>query len=180
METASGNGVTLNGTTGQIVASQATTDPTTYSEDLWFKTTTNSGGLLIGFGTSPSGVSASRDRLVWMSDDGRLNFGIFSGQTAVAQSPKSYNDGAWHNVVATDGSNGIDLYVDGHLVAKNASPGLPQPYLGYWRLGSEGLTGWPDSSTGNSFAGTISDAAVFDSQLSAQHVLSLYQSSPAS
>ncbi len=180
VETASGTGVTLNGSSGQIVASQPTTDPTTYSEDLWFKTTTTTGGLLMGFGTSPRGTSASRDRVVWMSDSGRLNFGIFSGQTAVVQSPGSYNDGAWHNVVATDGSGGINLYVDGQLVGSNASPGLPQDYLGYWRVGSEGLSGWPDSSTSNAFAGSISDVAVFDAQLSAPTILSLYRASPAS
>ena len=179
VEAASGTGVTLNGSSGQIVASQPTTDPTTYSEDLWFKTTTATGGLLMGFGSSAGGTSASRDRLVWMSDDGQLNFGIFSGQTAVAQSPSSYNDGRWHNVVATDGSAGIDLYVDGQLVASNASPGPPEDYLGYWRVGGETLTGWPDSSTSNYFSGTIADAAVFDAQLPAATVQSLYRASPA-
>ena len=179
VEAASGTGVTLNGSSGQIVASQPTTDPTTYSEDLWFKTRTTTGGLLMGFGTSPSGTSVSRDRVLWMSDSGRLNFGIFSGQTAVLQSPGSYNDGAWHNVVATDGSAGIALYVDGKLVGANPSPGLPQNYLGYWRVGYEGLSGWPDSPTSDALAGTISDAAVFDTQLSAPTVQSLYQTSPA-
>jgi hypothetical protein len=179
VEAPTGTGVTLDGAGGQIVASQPTTDPTTFSEDLWFKTTTTTGGTLMGFGSSSRGLSGSRDRLVWMSNDGQLNFGIFSGQTAVVQSPASYNDGAWHNVVATDGSAGIDLYVDGRLVASDPSAGPPEPYLGYWRVGGEDLTGWPDSSTSNYFAGTVSDASVFDSPLSAYQVLLQYLVSPA-
>jgi hypothetical protein len=179
VEAPTGTGVTLDGAGGQIVASQPTTDPTAFSEDLWFKTTTTTGGTLMGFGSSSRGLSGSRDRLVWMSDDGQVNFGIFSGQTTVVQSPASYNDGAWHNVVATDGSAGIDLYVDGRLVASDPSAGPPESYLGYWRVGGEDLTGWPDSSTSNYFAGTVSDASVFDAPLSAYQILLQYLVSPA-
>ena len=95
-------------------------DPSTYSEEMWFKTTTQ-GGYLMGFGNSPSGLSTERDRQVWMSNDGQLNFGIYDGQTVVVQSPGSYNDGAWHYVVATEGSDGMNLYVDGQLVGTNST-----------------------------------------------------------
>ena len=96
VEGTAGSGVTLDGSTSQIVASQPITNPTTYSEEMWFKTTTDNGGLLTGFGSSPSGLSASRDRLVWMSNNGQLNFGVYNApaeETVVVQSPQSYNDG---------------------------------------------------------------------------------------
>ena len=174
------NGVSLNGSSGQIVASQPTTNPTSYSEELWFKTSTTTGGDLMGFGDAASGFSNSRDRLVWMSNDGQLNFGIYTGQTVVVQSPNSYNNGKWHYVVATQGSDGINLYVDGQRVASDASSGAAQAYLGYWRVGAENLVGWPNSSTSNYFSGVISDAAFYDAELTAGQVLAHYTASPGS
>ena len=180
VEGVSGTGVTLNGSTSQIVASQPITNPTTYSEEMWFKTRTTEGGYLMGFGTSPKGQSASKDRQVWMSDDGQLNFGIFDGQPLTIQSPGSYNDGKWHQVVATQGPDGLNLYVDGQLVSSKATTSPPQDYLGYWRVGYEDAAGWPDSPTNNHFAGTISDVAFYNSELSSRQVRAQYQASPAS
>jgi galactose oxidase len=179
VEGASGSGVTLDGASGQIVASQPITNPTTYSEETWFKTTTGNGGTLMGFGSSPSGMSDERDRLVWMSNDGQLNFGVYNAtaeQTEVVQSPQSYNDGNWHYVVATQGPDGINLYVDGQLVGNNPN-GVAQSYLGYWRVGAEDVSGWPNSSTSNYFAGTVSDVAFYNSELSAGQVLTHYDAS---
>jgi len=177
VEANTGTGVTLDGSSGQIVASQAITDPTTYSEEMWFKTTTTAGGYLMGFGSSPSGLSVQRDRQVWMSNDGQLNFGIFDGQTVVVQSPKSYNDGAWHHVVATQGWDGMNLYVDGQLVGTN-STNQSQNYVGYWRVGGEDLSLWPYQPTSDYLAGTISDVAFYNTELSASQVLAHYQASP--
>jgi len=82
VEGAGGKGVTLNGSTSQIVASQPITNPTVYSEEMWFKTTTTTGGLLMGFGSAASGAtSASRDRLVYMGNNGRVYFGVYPGTT---------------------------------------------------------------------------------------------------
>ena len=50
-------------------------DPTVYSEELWFKTTTTTGGKLIGFGSAATGNSGSYDRHVYMLNNGQLSFG---------------------------------------------------------------------------------------------------------
>ena len=50
-----------------------------YSTELWFKTTTTTGGKLIGFGNSSTGTSSSYDRHVYMRNDGRLVFGAYPG-----------------------------------------------------------------------------------------------------
>jgi galactose oxidase len=180
VEGPAGAGVTLDGSTGEISASQPVTDPSTYTETVWFRTTTHTGGLLMGFGSSPVGTSTSRDRLVFMTDSGQLTFGIFAGTPVTVESPRAYNDGAWHDMVATDGAHGIALYVDGQLVADNPTAGPPQGYLGYWRLGEDELAGWANSPSSNYFAGSLSDAAVFGSELTAAQVAALYRSSPAS
>jgi hypothetical protein len=181
VEGTSGAGVTLNGSSSQIVASQPIAAPTTYSEEMWFKTTSNDGGYLMGFGDSPSGLSSGRDRQVYMSNNGQLNFGIYNGQAVTVRSPESYNDGRWHDVVATQGSDGMNLYVDGQVVAGNGtSQAQVYPSVGYWRVGAEDLANWPDSPSSNSFAGTISDVAFFTIELSINQVQTQYGASPAS
>jgi len=176
VEGASGTGVTLDGSSGQVVASQPITNPTTYSEEMWFKTTTTQGGYLMGFGSSPSGSSSKRDRQVWMSNNGRLHFGIANGSShVVINSSGSYNDGKWHQVAATQGAHGLNLYVDGQLVASNSTAGLPVKYLGYWRVGYENLSSWSNSPTDYHFAGTISDVAFYNSELSGIQVQTQYQ-----
>ena len=180
VEGASGTGVTLDGSNGQIVASQPIASPSTYSEEMWFKTTTTQGGYLMGFGTSPKGQSVDRDRQVWMSDNGQLNFGIFDGQPVTIQSPGSYNDGNWHQVVATEGHQSLNLYVDGQLVSSQATTSLPNNYLGYWRAGYESVADWPNSPTNNAFAGTISDVAFYNSELPTSLIQAHYRASSVS
>jgi hypothetical protein len=177
IENASGQGVTLDGASGQIVASQPITNPTTYSEQLWFNTTTTQGGYLMGFGSSPSGTSVNKDRQIWMSDSGQLNFGINTGSPLSIQSPASYNDGQWHQVVATEGFDGLNLYVDGQLVQNVTTSSAPKSYLGYWRVGYEDASGWNGSPTNSHFTGTISDAAFYNDELSDGQVITQYSRS---
>ena len=48
--------------------------------EAWFKTTTTTGGQIIGFGDAKSGPRSNYDRHVYMLDDGQLRFGIWTGQ----------------------------------------------------------------------------------------------------
>jgi len=181
VEGAGGQGVTLNGSTSQIVASQPITNPTDYSEEMWFKTTTTTGGTLMGFGTSASGAtSTSRDRLVYMANNGQLYFAVYPGTAITIHSPLSYNDGKWHQVIATQGPDGMHLYVDGQQVTSNATTTGAQSYLGYWRVGAENLAGWYNSPTSNYFAGSVSDVAFYNSELSSGEALTHYQAAGAS
>ena len=173
--------MTLDGSSGSLFASQAITGPTSYSEAMWLKTTTNQGGYLMGFGSSASGTTNSNsDRQVWMSNDGTLHFGTQgagSGPVTI-NSSHAYNDGGWHFVVATQGSDGMHLYVDGTQVASNASP-TAQGYLGYWRVGGTSLTGWSPTPTSNFFGGSISDVSFYNPELSSSQVSGQYAASPA-
>jgi galactose oxidase len=171
-----GVGVTLNGSTSQIVASQPITNPAPYSEEMWFSTTTTTGGLLTGFGTDASGMaSTSRDRVVYMGNNGQIHFGVYPGSPVVINSPGSYNDGQWHHLVATQGSDGMHLYIDGQQVASSATTTGAQSYLGYWRIGGDSLAGWPNSPTSGYFAGSVSDAAFYNTELTAAQVLTHFQ-----
>ncbi len=123
----SGTAVTFDGSTGGIGAQQPTTGPSVYSEELWFKTTTGSGGKLIGFGDQQSGLSSNYDRHVYMLDAGQLVFGVWTGQANTITTANNYNDGTWHQVVATQGGDGMALYVDG--AARRHQPADPGPAL---------------------------------------------------
>ena len=67
------------GTTGYLNSTNNVAVGQQYSTELWFKTTTSSGGKLIGYGNSSSGSSSSYDRHVYMRNDGRLTFGTHPG-----------------------------------------------------------------------------------------------------
>ncbi|MCU1478501.1 MAG: hypothetical protein JWQ64_3194 [Subtercola sp.] len=159
----------FDGQNGGVSSAQQFNDPEIYSVEAWFKTTTNSGGKIIGFGSSSSGTSGSYDRHVYMQDDGKVVFGTYTGQLNTVTTPGSFNDGLWHQVVATQSSGGLKLYVDGALMGTNPTTSA-QAYTGYWRVGGD--TTWGSSSA--FFAGTIDEAAVYDTALPAATVSQHY------
>ena len=175
--------ILLNGSTGEIGGPAAiSAAPTTYSEEIWFKTGT-AGGKLIGFGTSRTGSSAAVDRHIYMGNQGG-NIGrlVFATGTATLKSyltsPLAYNDNVWHHVVATQSSAGMRLYVDGQLVASNAvatNYNFPTTSgQGYWRIGYDNLTGWSGVPTNWRFTGNLAFAAAYTRALSATEVTEHY------
>ena len=171
--TDAGKAVTFNGSDGTLASKASFDNPTVYSQEAWFNTTTTNGGKIIGFGNTQSGTSSSYDRHVYMETSGQLTFGTWTGQTNLATSPNRYNDGKWHQVVATQGADGMKLFVDGQLVATNGQT-QAQAYTGFWRVGGD--TNWCCQAW---FAGSIDEVAVYDSVLSPARVLAHYQASPA-
>jgi hypothetical protein len=155
-----------------VLGSAAGAAPSVYSESVWFKTT-KAGGALMTFGNSSTGANKSQDRTVYLTSSGQLDFGVWTGKTTVIQSPTAYNDGNWHFVVATQGSDGMHLYVDGTQVASGSSANA-QSYTGYWQLGLAVNGGWPNRTT-SGFAGSISDAAMWNrTELTASQVNTLF------
>jgi hypothetical protein len=159
----------LNGTSQSVYSNLSYNDPTTFSIEMWFKTTTTSGGRLIGFSNSQSGTSTAADRQIYMANDGQLYFGVYTGSTKVITSPLDYNDGNPHQVVATLGAAGMFLYVDGALVASDTSSTTPQNYVGYWRV-EDNIGAWPAAPTSYYFNGTIGQVAVYPTALSLQRI----------
>jgi hypothetical protein len=162
-----GRSVTLPGGPQTVVATSPTSNPQVFSTEFWFRTTTTTGGRLMGFGNAPSGsASGSYDRHVYMFDDGRLRYGVWIGAPSVIDTAQSYNDGNWHYVVATLGGDGQQLYVDGALAGSVPNTSA-ENYTGYWRLGSDNT--WGGSST-NDFSGELDEVAVYPTVLSAATV----------
>ncbi len=166
----------FDGAGGLVVGQTAVDNPTVYTQEAWFKTATTEGGKIMGFGdsngtgvTPGDNLSGSYDRHVYMQDDGKLVFGTYSGQFNMATSPRSYNDDQWHYVAASQGPDGMKLYVDGTLVATNAAT-QAQDYTGYWRIGGD--TTWGSSSPW--FNGLIDEAAVHSTVLTPIQVAQRY------
>ncbi|WP_317229089.1 PKD domain-containing protein [Clavibacter sp. MX14-G9D] len=169
LTTAGSTAAQFDGQSGQVTGTRRISNPQTYSLELWFNSTTNRGGKLIGFGDNPNGLSGNYDRHVYLQDDGRLVFGTYTGQLNTITSPGSYTDGRWHQVVASQSSDGLKLYVDGELIGTNPQT-QAQGYDGYWKLGGDPT--WGSSSP--FVAATIDEAAVYSTALSAATVSQHY------
>ncbi|MDN3497515.1 PKD domain-containing protein, partial [Planococcus sp. APC 4015] len=140
------------------------TNPTTFSIESWFKTDSTSGGKLVSFGVAQTGTSTNHDRSVYMSGDGRVKFGTWTGQMNIVESAPGFNDNAWHHVVAQLSSTGMQLYIDGELVDSDANT-QAENYSGYWRVGGD--TGWEGDTY---WRGAIDEVAIYPATLSAQQV----------
>lgn len=165
------------GSTGRAVSGSTVAGPDTFSQELWFKTTTTSGGKLLGLGNAASGNSGSYDRHIYMSNTGRLTFGVYPGAVKTVTSAKAYNDGQWHHVVSTLSENGMTLWVDGMKVGEDPSVTYGQSYTGYWRIGGDTASSWPNAGSSNYFNGTIDDVAIYPTALSKAQVRDHYTKS---
>jgi hypothetical protein len=165
---------TFNGSSQWTYSDRLHPAPARYSVEAWFRTTTTKGGKIIGFGTNSTEASAHFDKHVYMTNDGKLIFGAYSGATRTVTTPAAYNDGAWHHMVATQGTDGMKLYVDGVLRASNASYTTNENYPGYWRVGYDSLSNWPSTPASAYFAGSIDEAAVYPAVLTPTQVANHY------
>ncbi|MGI3786557.1 MAG: LamG domain-containing protein, partial [Janthinobacterium lividum] len=166
----------VNGTGSASAASNSgfVRAPNTFSVEAWFKTTSTSGGQVVGFGDVPTGSSYRHDRQVYLSAGGQLVYYVDqNGTSRTVTSPRTYNNGVWHHVVATMSSSGMVLYVDGAKVASSTSVTYGRAYGGFWRVGADVLPG-KTSTTSAYLSGAIDDVAVYPSALSATKVKDHY------
>ena len=141
-----------------------------FTVEAWFKTTTSSGGKIVGFGNSSTANSGSYDRHIYMTNGGQIRFGVYDGSTRTVASSSSYRDGQWHQVVGQMGPTGIKLYVDGKLVGSDASATSAQAYSGYWRVGGDNISGWPSAPSSSNFNGSIDDVSIYEGQLTQDQI----------
>lgn len=168
--------VTAGLTVGLLAALAPAPAPDTFSETVWFKTAVG-GGRLIGFGEARTGASGRNDRHVYMTDGGRLIFGVSPNDNKkVVTSPRSYADDGWHMATATLGGSGMRLYVDGAEVASDPETKTGrQNTNGWFRAGYDTLAGWPDRPTNPFFAGSLDEVSIVPTQLSADAVREQYE-----
>ncbi|HEX8344694.1 MAG TPA: LamG domain-containing protein [Actinoplanes sp.] len=175
----SSTAVAFNGTTNAYSTLVAAPGPADFTTECWFKTTSATGGQLIGYTADATGLaSTGRDRMVYLDSGNRLTFGIWwNNAPRVIRSPAgtTYNDGGWHHVATSYGPAGLKLYVDGVLVASDTdytqSANPAGTFAGYWRWGG-GQLNWANTNTpvDDYLTGTIDEVSITNSQLTDQQI----------
>lgn len=163
--------------TGVADTSTQVTGPATFAAEAWVKTTTTSGGKIVGFGNSNGGLSSSYDRHVYMTNAGQIVFGVYPGGIRTVRSSQGYNDGQWHHIVAQLSGAGMALFIDGLAVASDPAITSAQAYGGYWRVGGDNLNGWPDRPGSVFLKGTIDEVAIYPAALSGAQIENHYTKS---
>ncbi|MGW6784925.1 DNRLRE domain-containing protein [Streptomyces sp. NPDC054987] len=165
------NAMGFNGTSQKVHSDRRQSVGNTFTIETWFKTNTTRGGKLVGFGNNTTRNSGSHDRHIYMTNTGRLVFGVYNGSARTVSTGlfETYNDNKWHHVVGTQGPGGITLYVDGQNKGTlNATSN--GTYAGYWHAGGDNLSGWPTRPTSNFFAGQLDETAVYPTALTQAQV----------
>ena len=156
-----GNALHFDGVNDYVSTTIANNNPQNFTISAWFRTTVAQGGI-IGFAENQTGdwSTASCDRVISMNTNGTLNFYVYNGGAKNISSPLAYNDGKYHHVAASISStNGMRLYVDGALVASNATVTAAQNFLGYWRIN------YSPGSAGSWFNGNIDQVRIYNTEL---------------
>ena len=176
-----GQSALFDGTSSFLRTEVRTPAPTVYSIETWFKTTTTRGGKLVGYGNRVDmnsativPLSSAYDRQIYMTNDGRVLFGVNPGTKVTLTSAAGLNNGQWHQVVATQGASGMALYIDGVRVATNTTTGA-QSIQGYWRIGGDNLAGWASRPLSNYFAGNLDETAIYSRVLTTAQVADHYR-----
>ncbi|TQS42366.1 LamG domain-containing protein [Cryptosporangium phraense] len=179
----SNTAVAFTATNTNQVAMPAAASPTSvFTMEVWFNTTAAS-GVLMSLGNNVKNDSSYLLRLLAIQSSapaGRLVFGLSTGAVGstvkkTVVSATAVNDGNWHHAVATYSSGTMILYVDG--VAQTPTTGvgtLTAISPSYWRVGGDASgTTWP-GTYGDYLTGTLDEAAVYQSALSATRVTAHY------
>jgi hypothetical protein len=178
-----GLGLNLDGDSRTLTTAKEFDAPGVFTISLWFKTVSDSGGKLIGFGQKPDTVDAARDRQIWMDTVGVAHFGVYpkAGQKFaqdVLSSAKALNDGQWHHVGGVLWSGGQVFYVDGRKAGEDPAVTTAQGYLkGYWKVGFDfKFYDWPFAPTALYFKGQIDEVRVSRKSFPKEWMLLSYES----
>ena len=159
----------LQASNSNLTSSVLQSNPQTFSLETWIKTSTTSGGRILGFGNNRNTTSGNYDRHLYMRNDGKVVFGVWTGSAITVTSGAAINDGQWHHVVATMSPGRTELFVDGASQGIN-TPGAAQAYSGYWRAGADNLNGWPNQPASAAMVGNIDEVAIYPNSLSSSDV----------
>lgn len=163
----SNTAVTLNGST-QYITYADTTDLTSFAVEVWAKTTATTDRDLVGRYDTTSGTQIF---LIYMDSTGRANAIVRTtlGQTFLTPSAGVgiINDGSRHHValrfVQGGGTNNVQLYVDGTLVAQNSRTGTPTTADVVFQVGQALGSG----GSGGRWNGVVDEVAYYSTAVSA-------------
>jgi hypothetical protein len=127
--------LTFNGTDNYVTTPNQILAPDKFTVMFWFKTTSTTGGEIIGFSESKTALRAGKhDRNINIRPDGSIRLYLRNeDSTYILSANNKYNDGMWHHIAVTV-DTGAYLYVDGSIVDFN-DHACGGSYSGYWVMG---------------------------------------------
>jgi hypothetical protein len=155
----------------------------TFTIMAWVRTTSTTGGRIIGQGSSTWAKDKHYDRMIFLDNAGHAVFGLYPKKFYYLRSSLAVNDGKPHLLAATLGPAGAALYVDGVRDQFDPSQYTAEYYKnnetttptsttttpdgqGYWRVGWDNLAGWKTTGqpqpTDFGLNGVIDEAALFE------------------
>jgi PKD repeat protein len=168
----------FDGTANSITTSKANGERrVSFSVEAWVRTTSTTGGEIVGYGLSNAQNSVNTDRTLYLAPNGQPYFGVWQDNlNNTVNGATAINDGAWHHLVGSVApGGGMSLYVDGSLAASQPSIASTSVLSGYWRVGGDGLSGWPSVPTGLfALNGSIADVAVYPTPLTFSQIVQHY------
>ncbi len=169
-----GKGFVLNGSSKYITTTTQFSNQQVFTNGVWFKTTSTSGGMLLGWDGGQVTPSGGHDRHMWMDNTGKLSVGTYNNGFQTITSGSAYNDGNWHFAVERMSGAGEFLFVDGASVASNTAYVTTENTNGYWRFG-QGNTDWSPNPTSQYINATLDEATICHTDLSADWIKLSYQ-----
>jgi hypothetical protein len=148
----------LQGVSQKLYSSNYRVIPEVFTLSMWFKTTTDSGGLMAAFVDNPWGF-ARADAVMYMADDGRLRMWISNNSIPVELvSSASYNDGNWHHVVIQHSGTMTMTINNGAEILVSAVTAVKEVFKGYWTFGGPDVPSTVSAMPSSKyFSGTIDD-----------------------
>ena len=150
--------------------------PTNLTLLVWIRTE-HAGGKVAGFESSEDGSSTNRDRQMFIDDEGRPYFGIFT-TNGTARGAAPIADGAWHLLAGVQEGARVALYVDGALAEERNATSSGVSFLGYWRFAS-GSPGWRNASGFGRLRGDLGPIELYDRPLSAAEHAAAFAEGPS-
>ncbi len=122
--------------TGFVATPAQRLAPSTLTIATWVRSTSLTGGRIVGFGDSASAGSVQQDRALFLDRTGRVVFQVRTTTgSLLLTSPTAITNNAVRLVVATLSGTSAALYVDGARVASALVISPAPAYAGYWRAG---------------------------------------------
>jgi hypothetical protein len=145
-------------------------NPSTFAISLWFKTNSTTPSKLFGFNDGQCKHIFRQDRHLGISSNGKLEFHINrSSGNVYLYSNTVCNDNKWHHCVYMLSPNGMEIYIDGKLDAKNSNS-IVTAYDGYWRVGGLDSADMSVPST----IGLVDDIGIWNRVLTPSEISELY------
>ncbi|GAA1228228.1 hypothetical protein GCM10009676_08180 [Prauserella halophila] len=149
------------------------------SVELWFKTSSDEGGVLFSQGNFRPGDEISETGstpALYVGTDGKLYGHFWNGEVSGIASSDAVNDGQWHHVTLSATRNQQTLYLDGAKVGSESGQIQTRYLHAYVGAGVVTTAGWPErpSDAWGHFDGAISQVALYQRPVSADEVSTHY------